>query len=161
MVMRRRPHLPPEFQVLPLDLLRSQNWAVWPSKIERGFKDYPGAPAIPVPLTVALDPMSSAVDAVSQIKALGQAIRRGAVALRPVADMKGDMIRAARYAGMLDYGRPRNFPPTQAVPRDVLFGVTPQSTLTTQLLDASTYPHTTPGQMGQFLSVFNQRRRYR
>lgn len=156
-------HLPPEFRVLPLDLLRAQNWPSWPYKIARGLEDYPGVPAIPLPITVRLDPTTSAPAAVAQIKALGHAIRRGEVALRPVHDAKGRAIRDARYTGMTEfgYGGLRDFPPNQAWPWVGHVGIVPEPDMTAQLMAASVFPNVPAGVVADYLSVFNRRRRYR
>jgi hypothetical protein len=93
-------HLPPEFKALPLDLLRTDNWPVWPEKMARGFTSYPSPNATALPMSAGEDPISNAKDAVVFILACDhmansfyRSLRRG-IGDSPV----GKAVKNAQYA---------------------------------------------------------------
>lgn len=110
-------NMPPEFNALPLDLLREQNWAVWPKKIARGLRDYPAPPTYRLPIAAMRDPLSNAGDAVKFIMEEGARLAALQASMRPVGDPPvATAVKNARYAGMENVTYRRDFPANQAVP---------------------------------------------
>lgn len=155
-------HLPPEFKALPLDLLRTDSWPVWPYKVQRGLEAYPSPNATPLPISAGADPISNAKEAVACVLASARALAAYEEALRPVRDLPiAKAVRHAQYAGMEEITYARTNPPQQSVPWIDHQGIWPEPDATAEFMQRLIYPGVPAGIAADYLSVFNKKRRQR
>jgi hypothetical protein len=152
-------NMPPEFNALPLDLLRSSNWPTWPLKIERGFRDYPALPTYRLPRNAARDPLSNAGSAVAFIMTEGARLAAIQALMRPVGDPPiATAVKNASYAGMEDNVYRRDFPANQAVPwQGHTERVWSEAEATMALLEATAQPRLPASVVAEWAKSFKRR----
>lgn len=156
-------HLPPEFKALPLDLLRTDQWPVWPERTARGFMSYPSPNATALPVSAEADPISNAKDAVVFILACDRMADSFFRSLRKAGDSPmGKAVKNARYAGMEEntYVRTSN-PPRQSYPWINHEGIWSLKQAVDQFISRSKYPGASQDVMDAFVASFRIGRRER
>lgn len=155
-------HLPPEFKALPLDLLRTDQWPVWPEKTARGFAAYPSPNATALPASAGADPISNAKDAVVFILACERMANLFYGSLRKVADVPmGKAVKNAQYAGMEENTVVRNTVPRQSYPWLTHEGFWSLKQAVDQFISRVKYPGADADIMDAFVDTFRIGRRTR